>query len=100
MSSAAATATAPSWAQLVASAPGAFAQLSHGRVHYRLLGAASDKPLVVAVHGISAEGDAWLFLAQPLLACGCQILLPDLLCVLWPYFGVRWFGCRTAATLV
>lgn len=63
------------------SAPGSFLTLSLGRVHYRLLSPsqppAEPLPLVVALHGINAEGDAWLRLAETLLPHGFQVLLPD-----------------------
>ena len=42
--------------EMCAHAPGSFFHCSFGRVHYRLLGKPTGKPLVVCLHGISAEG--------------------------------------------
>lgn len=65
--------------ELLSKAPGAFAKLSFGSVHYRLLGAVeTDSPLVVLLHGISGEGAVFLPLAECLLRAGYRVLLPDL----------------------
>lgn len=46
-------------------------------MHYQLFGDPSDKPLVVCLHGISAEGAAYNDLARELVSAGFQCLLPD-----------------------
>ncbi|KAL6071916.1 Pimeloyl-ACP methyl ester carboxylesterase [Balamuthia mandrillaris] len=71
--------------EMCSRAPGSFFQCSYGRVHYRLLGSAERAlPLVVCLHGISAEGAAYLPLVQDhLLPLGFQCLLPD-------FYGRGW----------
>lgn len=68
-------------ADYFSTAPGSYLTLSLGRVHYRLLAPSSGAPqrpeLVVALHGINAEGEAWLPLAERLTAEGYTVLLPD-----------------------
>ncbi|EGD77593.1 hypothetical protein PTSG_08690 [Salpingoeca rosetta] len=64
--------------EMCAKAPGTFFECSYGRSHYRLLGKPQGKPLVVCLHGISAEGAAYLKLAEELVPLGYQCLLPDL----------------------
>jgi len=72
--------TTSSWPQLLTTATGHFVDLSHGRAHYQLLGTVdtvNSKPLIVAYHGISAECDAFEFLAPALVDRGYQLFLPD-----------------------
>ena len=48
------------------------------QVHYQLRGTPSDKPLVLCIHGISADGGQFASLAQELVDLGYQVLMPDL----------------------
>jgi pimeloyl-ACP methyl ester carboxylesterase len=67
---------------LRAKAPGNFAQLTDGRTHYSFAGlehAASGKPLIVCVHGISAESEIWRPFADYFAKRGRTVLMYDLI---------------------
>ena len=57
---------------------GQFIQLSQGWVHYKLEGKASQKPLVVLVHGFSTPSFVWQGLVPSFLQGGYQVLRYDL----------------------
>ncbi|UYV37862.1 alpha/beta hydrolase [Rhodobacteraceae bacterium D3-12] len=62
-------------------APGAFAELSAGRVHYRWSGqavASVDGPVMVLVHGLTTPSFMWDALEAPLVAKGYRVLRYDL----------------------
>eukprot|EP00730_Choanoeca_flexa_P018308 TRINITY_DN8894_c0_g1_i1.p2 TRINITY_DN8894_c0_g1~~TRINITY_DN8894_c0_g1_i1.p2 ORF type:complete len:310 (+),score=80.49 TRINITY_DN8894_c0_g1_i1:1525-2454(+) len=59
-------------------AGGHFVTCSFGQTHYQLLGEPSSKPLVVCVHGITADGSQFASLVKVLNAAGYQCLLVDL----------------------
>ena len=59
-------------------APGEFVYLSHGAVHYQLLGEGDDKPLIVFVHGFSTPSFVWRGLVPSLLKAGFRVLIYDL----------------------
>eukprot|EP00047_Mylnosiga_fluctuans_P008258 m.257922 g.257922 ORF g.257922 m.257922 type:complete len:315 (-) comp21156_c0_seq1:198-1142(-) len=65
-----------------AKAPGKFAALSQGRVHYVIYGdgenAPTTEPLIVCVHGINAEQTIWAHFVQHFVALGRTILAFDL----------------------
>ncbi len=58
-------------------APGDFVYLSHGAVHYQLLGE-EDKPLIVFVHGFSTPSFVWRGLLPSLTEAGYRVLIYDL----------------------
>ena len=62
---------------LDAAAPGAFADLSQGRVHYRWSGDPAG-PLIVLVHGLTTPLFVWDELEKPLTVRGFRLLSYDL----------------------
>lgn len=62
--------------KLQASAPGSFADLSKGRVHYQWLGA-KDGPVAVCVHGLSTPSFVWGSVAEHLGKMGFRVLVYD-----------------------
>ncbi|MFX0546317.1 alpha/beta fold hydrolase [Roseovarius sp. S1116L3] len=58
-------------------APGEFADLSQGRVHYRWLGAEAG-PVAVCVHGLTTPSPVWEAIAETLGDMGYRVLIYDL----------------------
>ncbi|MFX0543094.1 alpha/beta fold hydrolase [Roseovarius sp. S4756] len=70
-------------------APGQFADLPQGCVHYRWLGA-KDGPVAVCVHGLTTPSPVWQAIAETLGDMGYRVLVYDL-------YGRGYSGCPGGA---